>query len=308
MSESEADSTALAVAGPPPEEAVADTRLAQPKGLRAFLSITEGAIGAALLAAMLLLVLVGPYLAPFSPDEVAVAAPAEHPSSAHLLGTDLLGRDVLSRFLSGGRSVLLLPLVSVGIAIVLACIIGLVSGYLGGLVDTVTTRVLDVLLAIPSFLLVLVIIAGFGTGNVVVVLAVALVYTPSIARVLRGATQAVRPREFVLAARARGDSIWWIAFREILPNISATLLVEVALRLTFAIMFIASLSFLGLGVQPPSSNWGVLVGENRGLLYQQPWACVVPALGIGLLAIAVNLISDALSQYFGDESSSEVVL
>jgi peptide/nickel transport system permease protein len=239
---------------------------------------------------------------------VGVAAPAEHPSTTHWLGSDLYGRDVLSRFLSGGRSVLLLPLLAVAIAIVLACIIGLISGYLGGLVDTVSTRVLDVMLAIPSFLFVLVIIAGFGTGNIVVVLAVATVYTPSIARVLRGATQSVRPREFVLAARARGDSLWWIAFREILPNISATLLVEIALRLTFAIMFIASLSFLGLGVQPPSSNWGVLVGENRSLLYQQPWAVVVPAIGIGLLAIAVNLISDALSQYYGDESSSEVVL
>jgi peptide/nickel transport system permease protein len=304
----EAGWSPLALAEPPAEGAVADTRLAHPTGVRAFLSITEGAIGTALLAAMLLLVIVGPYLTPFSPDEVAVAAPAEHPSSAHWLGTDLLGRDVLSRFLSGGRSVLLLPLVSVGIAIVLACVIGLISGYLGGRVDALVTRLIDVLLAIPSFLFVLVIIAGFGTGNVVVVLAVATVYTPSIARVLRGATQAVRPREFVLAARARGDSVWWIAFREILPNISATLLVEVALRLTFAIMFIASLSFLGLGVQPPSSNWGVLVGENRALLYQQPWAIIVPALGIGLLAIAVNLISDALSQYFGDEGSSEVVL
>jgi peptide/nickel transport system permease protein len=298
----------LVLAEPPAEGAVVDTRLAQPKGVRAFLSIKEGAIGTTLLAAMLLLVLIGPYLAPFSPDEVGVTAPAAHPSSTHWLGSDMYGRDVLSRFLSGGRSVLLLPLLAVAIAIVLACIIGLISGYLGGRVDAVSTRVLDVMLAIPSFLFVLVIIAGFGTGNIVVVLAVATVYTPSIARVLRGATQSVRPREFVLAARARGDSLWWIAFREILPNISATLLVEIALRLTFAIMFIASLSFLGLGVQPPSSNWGVLVGENRSLLYQQPWAVVVPAIGIGLLAIAVNLISDALSQYYGDESSSEVVL
>jgi peptide/nickel transport system permease protein len=237
-----------------------------------------------------------------------VGSPAEGISSSHWLGTDLLGRDVLSRFLSGGRSVLILPLVAVGIAVVVAAVIGLLAGYLGGAVDTVVTRVIDVLLAIPTFLVVLVIIAGFGTGNAVVVLAVAAVYVPSIARVLRGATQAVRPREFVLAARARGDSVLWIAFREILPNNAATVMVEVALRLTFAIMFIASLSFLGVGVQPPSSNWGVLVGENRSLLYQQPYAVVVPALAIGLLAIAVNLIADALTQHFGDETSREVML
>jgi peptide/nickel transport system permease protein len=277
------------------------------RGLRAFLSIREGAIGAALLAFMVVVVVVGPLVAPDDPSAL-VGIPGQGPSGQHLLGTDSLGRDVLSRLLSGGASVVLLPLIAVGASIALACVIGLLAGYLGGLVDTAVTRLIDVALAIPPFLTVLVILAGFGTGNTVIVIAVAVVYVPSIARVLRAATQTIVPREFVLAARARGDSVRWIVFREIAPNLLATLLVEVALRLTFAIMFIASLSFLGLGVQPPSPNWGVMVGENRGLLFSDPVAVLAPALAIALLAISINLVADALTQYFGDETSGEVML
>lgn len=296
----------LAIPALPTDEP--EERLSNPRGVRAFLSIPEGAIGSFLLVAMLLLVLVGPALAPYPPDEVAVGAPASSPSATHLLGTDLLGRDVLSRFLTGGRSVLLLPLAAVAASIVAGSVLGLVAGCVGGRVDALLTRGIDIMLAIPSFLSVLVIIAALGTGNLVVVIAVAVVYTPSIARVVRGAAQSVRTREFVLAARARGDGLTWIALREVLPNINATLLVEIALRLTFAIMFIASLSFLGLGVQPPSSNWGVLVGENRSLLYQEPLAVLVPAIAIGLLAIAVNLIADAFSQYFGNDPRQKVMI
>jgi peptide/nickel transport system permease protein len=277
------------------------------RGLRGFLSIREGAIGCGLLTFVLALVLIGPLVAPDDPSAL-VGTPAQTPSSAHLLGTDALGRDVLSRLLSGGHSVVLLPLIAVGVAIVVACVIGLLAGYLGGFVDATATRLIDVALAIPPFLTVLVILAGFGTGNTVVVIAVAVVYVPSIARVLRGATQTIAPREFVLAARARGDSVRWIVFREIAPNLLATLMVEVALRLTFAIMFIASLSFLGLGVQPPSSNWGVMVGENRGLLVSDPVTVLAPALAIALLAISINLIADALTQWFGDGETGEVML
>jgi peptide/nickel transport system permease protein len=144
------------------------------------------------------------------------------------------------------------------------------------------------------------VVAAFGSGGLVVVTAVAVVYAPYITRVLRSATQAVAPREFVLAARARGESLSWILFREIIPNIGPTLLVEIALRFTYAIMFIASLSFLGLGVQPPSANWGVMVAQNRAMLLIHPVAVLVPALLIGVLAISVNLIADALTQFFGD--------
>jgi peptide/nickel transport system permease protein len=151
-------------------------------------------------------------------------------------------------------------------------------------------------------------VTAFGTGSTVVVTTVAVIYAPYIIRVLRSATLAVSPLEFVLAARARGEQIRWIVFREILPNIGPTLLVEIALRLTYAVMFIASLSFLGLGVKPPSSNWGVMVAEDRLLLLVHPIGVVVPALLIGVLAISVNLIADALTQFFGDRLHSQLMV
>jgi peptide/nickel transport system permease protein len=279
----------------------------RPRGVRAFLRTPEALIGSVLLVLMLVVVVVGPLFAPSDPNAL-VGIPASGPSGNHLLGTDTFGRDVLSRLLAGGRSVIVLPLIAVSLSIVFACVVGLLAGYLGGLVDAVITRIIDVTLAIPPFLTVLVLLAGLGTGDSVVVVAVAAVYVPSVARVLRAATQAVRPREFILAARARGETVWWITFREIAPNIVPTLLVEVALRLTFAIMFIASLSFLGLGVQPPSSNWGVMVGENRSLLFIHPFSVVAPALAIGVLAISINLIADGLTQYFGDDAAGEMML
>jgi peptide/nickel transport system permease protein len=268
------------------------------RGVRRFLAIPAGLTGTIGLLVILALALIGPLLAPDNPDAI-LAAPALGPSSAHLLGTDYLGRDVWSRLLSGGLSVIVLPLIAVSGALVIGCAAGLLSGYLGGWVDTVITRVVDVVLALPPFLLVLVIIAGFGTGETVIVIGVAAVYAPSITRVIRSATQVIRPREFVLVARARGDSLPWIMLREIAPNIVPTLLVEIALRLTFAVMFIASLSFLGLGVQPPSPNWGVMVAENRDLLFISPLPVLVPAIAIAVLAISINLIADAITIFTG---------
>jgi peptide/nickel transport system permease protein len=274
-------------------------------GLVRFLRIPAGLIGSLGVLLIVGISVVGPFVAPDNPYAINYT-PLLNPSHAHLLGTDLLGRDVWSRFLTGGGSVILLPLIAVSAALVLGCIVGLLAGYLGGWLDTIVTRVADIVLALPPFLLVLVIIAGFGTGELVIVIAVAAVYTPSIMRVIRSAAQTLVPREFVLAARARGDSLWWITFREIAPNVVPTLLVEVALRLTFAVMFIASLSFLGLGVQPPSSNWGVMVAENRDLLFTQPLPVLVPAAAIAVLAISINLIADALTTYFGGGRSGQM--
>jgi peptide/nickel transport system permease protein len=282
----------------PPEARVLEPTAPKANAVRRFLAIPAGLAGTIGLLVILAISLIGPALAPYNPT-ASVAEPALGPSAAHLLGTDQLGRDVWSRLLSGGLSVIVLPLIAVSAALVIGCAAGLLSGYLGGWTDRIITRAVDVVLALPPFLLVLVIIAGFGTGESVIVIAVAAVYAPSITRVIRSATQVIRPREFVLVARARGDSLGWITLREIAPNIVPTLLVEIALRLTFAVMFIASLSFLGLGVQPPSPNWGVMVAENRDLLFAYPLAVLVPAAAIAVLAISVNLIADAITVYFG---------
>jgi len=274
-------------------------------GLRRFYRIPSAVAGTVGVLLIVGISIVGPFLAPDNPYAINYS-PILGPSHAHPLGTDLLGRDVWSRFLTGGSSVIILPLIAVSAALIIGCVAGLLSGYLGGWTDTIVTRIADIVLALPPFLLVLVIIAGFGTGESVIVIAVAAVYTPSITRVIRSAAQTLVPREFVLAARARGDSLWWITFREIAPNVVPTLLVEVALRLTFAVMFIASLSFLGLGVQPPSSNWGVMVAENRDLLFTDPLPVLIPAAAIAVLAISINLIADALTTFFGGGRSGQM--
>lgn len=274
---------------------------------RTFLRIPQGWIGSVLLLLLLGLTIIGPFVAPYGPNAIS-DQPIEGPSGKHWLGTDSLGRDILSRVLHGGGSVILLPLLAVAGAMLVATVVGLLSGYLGGWLDAVVTRVIDVVLAVPSYLTVLVVVTAFGTGSTIVVTTVALIYAPYIMRVLRAATLTVTPLEFVLAARARGEKIRWIVFREILPNIGPTLLVEIALRLTYAIMFIASLSFLGLGVKPPSSNWGVMVAENRLLLLVHPTGVLVPALLIGVLAIAINLIADALTQLFGDRLHNQLMV
>jgi peptide/nickel transport system permease protein len=282
---------------------------AEPRGrrLREFFAIPQALVGTVLLALLLLLTIIGPFVAPYPPNAIT-DQPLLGPSGKHWLGTDTLGRDIFSRLLSGGGSVILLPLLAVAGAMVIAIVVGLLSGYLGGIVDAVVTRLVDIVLAIPSYLIVLVVVTAFGTSNLIVVVTVAIVYAPYIIRVLRAATMTVSPLEFVLAARARGEHIGWIVFREILPNIGPTLLVEIALRTTYAVMFIASLSFLGLGVQPPSSNWGVMVSEDRLLLLVHPAGVIVPALCIGLLAISINLIADALTQFFGDRLHNQLMV
>lgn len=290
-----------------PEALPGATAGARSRGWRSFFAIPQALVGSVLLVLLLALAVVGPFVAPDQPNEIS-DQPVAAPSAQHWLGTDALGRDIFSRVLHGGGSVLLLPLFAVAAAIVIATVVGLLSGYLGGWVDAIVTRVVDVLLAIPSYLLVLVVVTALGTGSTIVVTTVALIYAPHIIRVLRATTQAVSPLEFVLAARARGERLGWIVFREILPNIGPTLLVEIALRLTYAIMFIASLSFLGLGVKSPSSNWGVMVAENRLLLLIHPIGVIVPALLIGAMAISINLIADALTQFFGDRLHSQLMV
>jgi peptide/nickel transport system permease protein len=300
--------SAAPVADVAPEQAADAVKAGRPlRRLRAFLSIPQAMAGTVLLVLLLALTIIGPFVAPYPPNAIS-DTPVLGPSGKHWLGTDTLGRDILSRVLNGGGSVILLPLLAVGLAMVIAVVVGLLSGYLGGWVDAVVTRVVDVVLAIPSYLIVLVVVTAFGAGSTIVVLTVAVVYAPYIIRVLRAATLAVSPLDFVLAARARGEGIRWVVFREILPNIGPTLLVEIALRTTYAIMFIASLSFLGLGVQPPSSNWGVMVAENRLMLLVHPVGVIAPALLIGVLAISINLIADALTEFFGDRLHNQLMV
>jgi peptide/nickel transport system permease protein len=279
----------------------------QPGVVRSFFSLPQGVFGAVLFVLMIAFIIIGPHVAPYSPYQYFPEQMAG-PSAAHPLGTDVYGRDILSRVLTGGTSVVILPAIAIAVSTAVALILALLSGYLGGKVDLVVEWMINTALAIPSYLLAIVIVTGFGTGTVVIVVAVAVIYVPYMTRVLRSAIQAVAPREFVLAARARGESLRYILFREITPNISPTLLCEVAIRYTYAMIFIATLSFLGLGVQPPSSNWGVMLFENDVMVLTHPWEVLVPALLIGFLAVSVNLMADALTQVYSGQVGDSVTL
>jgi peptide/nickel transport system permease protein len=265
---------------------------------RAILSSTEGKIGVALIAFTAFIVVFGPLLAPDDPLRIGAGPQATGPSAAHLLGTDSLGRDVLSRVLSGGRSVLLVPLAATCLAFILGTLAGVWSAYVGGRRDAAITRGLDVLLALPPILVVLVIATTAGRGSFVLIVSIGLIYAPRIARVLRGATIVQRSREYVQAAQARGERSLAIVANEILPNITPTLFVEFASRLSFAIIFIATLNFLGLGVQPPNPDWGLLVAENRASIGAVPIATYAPAIAIGMFSVSVGLLADAVTQAY----------
>jgi peptide/nickel transport system permease protein len=274
----------------------------------AIITSTEGRIGLAILAALMVLIVFGPMLAPYSPTAVGVGGLDTGPSSAHPLGTDDLGRDLLSRLLYGGRSVVLVPLVATTLAFAIGGITGLVAGYVGGRFDTFVSRVIDVLIALPPILLVLVVLAAAGSSNLVIIVAVAVVYSPRVARVIRGATQGVMTQDYVLAAQARGEHTLPIVLREVLPNIGPTVFVEFAVRFTYVMIFVTTLNYLGLGLAPPSSNWGLLLSTAQNTIVTNPIASIAPAVAIGALAVGVGLIADAATQGLGLDATAEFLL
>ena len=263
-----------------------------------FLRTPSGAIGAGILAFVLLVALLGPVVAPHSAVK-PLGAPLAGPSGSAPFGTDFLGRDVLSRLLNGGRSVIGLSAAATALAYLLGLTIGLVAGYSRSIVDPILMRTVDVMLAFPPLLFLLVLIAGLGSSIAVLIIGVALIQAPGISRIVRTATLEVSVRGYVEAAIARGERPVAVVVREILPNILGPVLVDFGLRFTFSILIIASVNFLGLGLQPPSSDWARLIGENRQYISVNAWAVVAPAAMIALLTIGVNLTGDAIARSLG---------
>jgi peptide/nickel transport system permease protein len=259
-------------------------------------------IGVVIVTLLAATALVGPFVAPYAPDEPVQTAgtfalPFDPPSSDAKLGTDSIGRDVLSRFLWGGRSVLALTLLSTALGAILGIAVGLLAAYSRSMLDEVLMRGMDVVLAFPQLVFALVLVATVGPRLWLMVLAVGITTMPRVARVTRGASVEVVERDFVRAAEAIGVPRRKILFGEILPNITSPLVVEVSLRVTFNIAVIAALSFLGFGLQPPAADWGLMVNENRqGLLTGQPWGVVMPVVAIGLLTIGTSLIGDGFAR------------
>lgn len=273
---------------------------------RAMLGSLEGRLAVGILAAVLALIVFGPFFAPYDPTELAAGLPLEGASSDHILGVDQLGRDLLSRFLHGGRSVMIVPLIATTLAYLVGGPLGLWAGYRRGWFDSLLSRVFDLLLTLPPLLLILVLVAGLGTSALVLVIIVALVYLPRTARVVRAATQTAVHQDYVVSAQARGERTATILVREILPNLWAPILADFALRLTYAIGFVATLSFLGLGAQPPSSDWGLMISESRNVLLTNPAAAIAPAVGIGLLSMSFNLLADAITRHIAREADEGI--
>lgn len=260
-----------------------------------------GMLGVLLLAAVLALAVLGPFVAPHEPD-LPVGIPLTGPAEGQPLGTDFLGRDVLSRVLWGGRSVLALAGAATLLAYLVGGGIGVLSGYRRGLLDGVLMRGVDVMLSVPALIFLLVLVTGAGTSAPVLVVGVALVQAPLVARVVRTATLEQSVKGFVEAAEARGERTWAVVRRELLPNIAGPIFADVGLRFTYSIILVASVNFLGLGLQPPAADWALIISENRSGLDLNPYAILAPALLIALLTIAVNLVGDAVARTLGRSS------
>jgi peptide/nickel transport system permease protein len=264
------------------------------KTLRRLLKNRSGVVGLTLVLVFVFVAVFADQVSPYDPTEMHPVDRLQAPSSTYLLGTDEFGRDILSRLIYGAQVSLKVALLSVVAAGVAGCILGISSGYVGGKLDNLTMRLMDVLFAFPAILLALGIVAALGAGPLNVVLAIALVYTPIFARVARGPVLATKEMEYVLAAHSVGAPSGRIVARHILPNISAPIIVQVSLALSWAILTEASLSFLGLGTQPPQPSWGNMLSESRRLMELAPWTAIFPGLAIMLTVLGFNLLGDAL--------------
>lgn len=252
------------------------------------------AFGTTVFLLFLILALAGPFLAPYGVNQMFPGEARQPPSAKHWFGTDHLGRDVFSRVILGAWEIVTLSGVSTLLAVNLGTLIGLASGYKGGWFDELVMRFFDSLLAMPALLLALLLLGILGPASSSILIVIVVVYTPIVARVVRSVVLSVKTKSYVEVARLQGESLGYILLREILPAVLPALAVEAALRFSYAIFLVASLGFLGVGVQPPSPNWGLMVKEARQTVAQIPWALYFPAGAISIVVIGVNLMADGL--------------
>ena len=255
----------------------------------------QAKIGTVLALVVVLIALLGPWLGPVLTGHTTTDFAGKPFKHEGVFGTDGLGRDVLTRFLAGGTTLLLYAVLATALGIVVGALLGMVAGYGGGRLDSLLMRGNDVLLSFPQLVIALLAIAVIGPEGWLLVLVIGLTHAPRTARVARQATVAVAGHDYIRAAEMYAVPRSRILLREILPNITGPLMVELGLRLTYSIGYIASLSFLGLGIQPPAADWGLMINENRIALVVQPWGVLLPVLAIAALAVGTNLVADALA-------------
>ena len=250
-------------------------------------------LGLVTITAYLVVALFAPVVAPYSETEILGGA-YELWSDKYLLGTDNLGRDMLSRLIFGARNTIGIALAAVVIAFAIGGVIGMLSAILGGWYDTIISRIVDILMAIPGLVFALLILTILGTSMTTLVLVIAVLDSTRVYRITRAAAMNVAVMDFVEVARLRGEGLWWVIRKEILPNIMAPLLAEFGLRFCFVFLFIAALSFLGLGIQPPTADWGSMVRDNATLINYDDITPLLPAAAIAVLTVAVNFVVDWL--------------
>ena len=251
-------------------------------------------IGGVIVTAIVILAILGPWIAPYEPDAFNVRSRLQPPSTTHWFGTDEFGRDVFSRVLAGAHHSLLMGFGATFISLAIGVPLGLIAAFRRGWTEEAIMRGVDLMISIPPVLLGLLILAVTEPGLAKTILAVGLVYVPIMTRVARAVALDLLAEDFVEAARARGEGGYHILVREILPNAWPPLIVETALRITFAILLGSALSFLGLGPQPPDSEWGLMIAESRPFISEAPWIGLAPGLCLCVLLIAVNIVGEGL--------------
>jgi peptide/nickel transport system permease protein len=275
--------------------------------VRSILRSRTATFGFALVILNILLAVLAPALTSYDPIATDAMSALQESSAAHILGTDALGRDTLTRTLFGGQYALAISFTATALTVLLGSVIAGIAAYRGGVVDDIITRVLDSVLAVPAILSMLVVVTIFGTGPWVIILAVMVVYTGGVTRIVRATVMDVLPKDYITAAKARGEGMFSILAREVFPNVLDIILVEFAMRASWVVLLISSLSFLGFGASPPTPDWGLMVAENRNLMSVVPLATLSPIMALATLIVGLNLAADGLAKSLGVDRMKEVL-
>ena len=261
--------------------------------------------GGAVVGLFLILAIIGPYITPYPFDELHFGTRLSPPSSDFWWGTDRYGRDIFSRVIAGARLTVFMAGAGTIIGVTIGLLIGLFSGYVGGWIDEILMRLTDIAMSFPGLLLAMLVVAALGSNEINAVLSIGIVFTPKVARVVRSATLGLRHVQFVEAAEVRGESNSYIIFREILPNVWPPIIVETCIRLSYAVLLVVSLSYLGLGAQPPAPDWGLMIAKERAFLVTAPWVVYAPAAAIVSLIIGVNLLGDGMREWLAARKTAD---
>lgn len=262
-------------------------------------------VGGAIVGMFLVLAVIGPYITPYAFDKFHFDTRLAPPSLDFWWGTDRYGRDIFSRVVHGTSMTVFMAGTGTFIGVFFGLLIGLFSGYVGGWIDEILMRLTDIAMSFPGLLLAMLVVAALGSNEINAVISIGIVFTPKVARVVRSATLGLRHVQFVEAAEVRGESSRYIIFREILPNVWPPIIVETCIRLSYAVLLVVALSYLGLGAQPPAPDWGLMIAKERAFMVTAPWVVFAPAAAIVSLIIGVNLLGDGMREWLAARKTAD---